>query len=118
MKYDIDGLSRRDVKKILRGRYYFSAKYNSGLDKVLSGKRIYNKIDFGRGTIVTNNIIDDDLNKTFNTLLGAGMNLMRMNALGFKSVVDAEQLEKIRYLMNNGSHDDLKALFIDSLDEI
>lgn len=118
MKYDIDGLSRRDAKKILRGRYYFSAKYNSELDKVLSGKRIYNKIDFGRGTIITNKIIDDDLNKTFNTLLGAGMDLVRMNALGFKRIVGAKQLGKMRYLMNNGKHDDMKSLFIDSIDEI
>lgn len=118
MKYDVDGLSRRDARKIFSGRYFFSAEYNLGIDNALSVMRIYNKIDLGRGTISTNKIIDGDLNKTFNTLLGAGLNLVRVNKLGFKKVVDADHLEKMRYLMNNGRHDKLKALFIESLNEV
>lgn len=118
MKYDVDGLSRRDAKKIFSGRYFFSAEYKLGIDNALSAKRIYNKIDLGRGTISTNKIIDGDLNKTFNTLLGAGLDLVKVNKLGFRKVIDADQLEKMRYLMNNGKHDELRALFIESLNEV
>jgi hypothetical protein len=116
--YDIEGIKKRDMKKMFRGKYFFSAPYRPGIDGQLRQLNIPCNIDSYSGTISVSNFIEDDLPYTFNLLLGMGMNIVKVNPSGIKKTLKAKDIEKMRILMNNGMDEKLKELFLKSLHDV